>query len=546
MGALSMVTSVSSGIVNTLGVGSGIDTASLIDQLVAASHDPKDAALKTKEDLNTAQISAIGQASSAISGFSSALTSLIGGGSLFTQPTVSDSTVLAATAVPGARIGTLSTQIEVDQLAQAQSLVSANLTDLSTAVGKGILTLTTGTGSFPITIDDSNNNLVGLARAINLAGSGVTASIVQDVNGARLVLKGGTGAQQAFTLAVDPSAEAGMSRFAYSPNVSGGMTRAQQAQDALLKLDGVSVSRASNSIGDLIDGVKLDLKAAKPGTSIALGASRPTDAIKQAVTDFVDTYNALKSTLDGLTQAASGSTAAGPLHSDTGIRTLRQQLQRLTSTPLASGGTYSTLAEIGVATQRDGTLTIDSAQLDAALTNNADSVEALFNPGQTSDNPLVKVASSYGRTKPGTYTLTDLVPGNGSTAATGKIAGQDGIGSGTLLIASPSSGAAGLVVEPQGNVASATVTVDLGLGGALKAISDLLTSSTGPFQSSTTRLKAQATEYSKDRAKLEDDTSKYKTQLTSQFAVMNGRVSAIKATQSYLEQQVALWTKNNN
>lgn len=541
-----MVTSVSSSISNTLGVGSGIDTASLIDQLVAASHDPKDVALKAKQDLNTAQVSAIGQASSAISGFSSALTSLINGGTLFTQPTVSDSSVLGATAVPGARIGTLSTQIEVRQLAQAQSLVSTNLTDVTSTVGKGTLTLTIGTSSFPVTIDDTNNNLVGLARAINLTGSGLTASIVQDANGARLVLKGGSGAAQAFTLAADANAEADLSRFAYGPSVTGGMTRAQQAQDALLRLDGVDVSRATNSIGDLIDGVKLELKSAKPGTTIALGATRPTASIKQAVTDFVDTYNALKAQLDELTKPASGTTAAGPLRSDTGVRQLRQQLQRLTSTTLASGGTYSTLAEIGVATQRDGSLIVDSAQLEAALTNDPDSVEALFNPGQTSDNALVKVTSSYGRTKPGTYTLTNLVPGNGSTAATGKINGVDGIGSGTLLIASPSSAAAGLVVEPQGNVASATVTVDLGLGGALKAISDLLTSTTGPFKSSTDRLTAQATQYSKDRARLEEDTTRYKTQLTNQFAVMNGRVSAIKATQSYLDQQIKLWTKSDN
>lgn len=541
-----MVASVTAGIANSLGIGSGIDTASLIDQLSTASRAPKDAALKAKEDLNTAQISSIGQASSAISGFSSALTSLIGGGTLFTQPTVSDNTVLNATALPGARIGTLSTQLEVRQLAQAQSLVSTNLTDVNAAVGKGTITLTTKTGSFPVTIDDTNNNLIGMARAINLANSGVTASIVEDANGARLTLKGGSGAAQAFTLAVDPSAEAGLSRFSYDPNTSGGMTRAQQAQDALLKLDGVDVSRSTNSISDLIDGVKLDLKTAKPGTSVALGASQPTDAIKQAVTDFVDTYNALKSTLDELTAAKTGTTPAGPLHSDTGIRMLRQQLQRLTATTLASGGAYSTLAEIGVSTQRDGMLTVDSTRLDAALSNDPDSVEAMFNPGQTSDNPLVKITSAYGRAKPGTYTVTNLVPGDAITPATGNIAGQPGLSAADRLVASVTSSAAGLVIAPQAPVASATITVDLGLGGALKAISDLLTSSTGPFTSSTTRLKAATTELADDRAKMEDRETKYHDQLVQQFSVMNSRVSAIKATQDYLTQQVALWTKSTN
>lgn len=541
-----MVTSVSAGIANSLGIGGGIDTASLIDQLTNASRAPKEAALKVKEELNTAKISAIAQASSSISGFSTALTQLISGGTLFTQPTVSDSNVMSATALPGARIGGLSTQLEVIQLAQAQSLVSENLADVSSTVGKGKITLTTKNGDFEVTIDDSNNNLIGLARAINLKGAGVTASIVEDTNGARLVLKGGSGAEQWFKLAVDPAAEADLGRFAYDPNISGGMTRPQEPKDALLKLDGVPVSRSSNSISDLIDGVKLELKTATPGTAISLGATRPTTAIKQAVSDFVDTYNALKTTLDELTKARTGSVDAGPLHGDTGIRTLRAQLARLTATALASGGTYSTLAEIGVATQRDGSLAVDSTRLDAALTNDPDSVEALFNPGQTSDNPLVKITSAYGRTKPGTYAVTNLVPGDTNTPATGFIDGKVAVGAANRLVASVTSGAAGLVIEPQGAVTSATITVDLGLGGALKAINDLINSSTGPFASSTSRLKQQTTDLATDRTKMEARETKYAEQLTKQFTVMSSRVAAFKSIQSYMEQQVALWTKSDN
>ncbi len=277
-----------------------------------------------------------------------------------------------------------------------------------------------------------------------------------------------------------------------------------------------------------------------------MAPAAPTTAIKQAVTDVVDTYNALKATLDELTKAKSGSTDAGPLHGDTGVRMLRNQLSRLTATVLASGGTYSTLAEIGVATQRDGTLTVDSARLDAALTNDPDSVEALFNPGQSSDNPLVKITSAYGRTKPGTYTVTNLVPGDLVTPASGNIDGKPAIGAAGRLVASVTSAAAGLVIEPQAAVASATVTVDLGLGGALKAISDLLTSSSGPFSSSTSRLKQQATDLADDRTKMESRETKYHDQLVQQFTVMSTRVASIKATQSYLEQQVALWTKSDS
>ncbi|MGE3746352.1 MAG: flagellar hook protein, partial [Sphingomonadaceae bacterium] len=120
------------------------------------------------------------------------------------------------------------------------------------------------------------------------------------------------------------------------------------------------------------------------------------------------------------------------------------------------------------------------------------------------------------------------------------------IGAAGRLVAAISSGAAGLVIEPQAAVASATVTIDLGLGGALKAISDMLTSSTGPFSSSSSRLKKQASDLADDRVKMESREDKYHDQLVRQFSVMSSRVAAIKATQSYIEQQVAMWTKSDN
>jgi flagellar hook-associated protein 2 len=229
-------------IATTLGIGSGIDTTALVDQLSAAARAPKDAALKAREDLNTAQISALGNAASGIDNFATALTNLISGGTLFTQPTTSDSSVLTAAALPGARIGDLSAQIEVLQLAQSQSLVSEHLTGSDAAVGQGALTLTTGGHSFDIVIGSSNDSLAGLAAAINAAsGAGISASVVKDSLGARLVLKGATGADKAFTLAAAAGSDPALSRFAYDPNIASGMTRAQKAQDAMLKLDGVEL-----------------------------------------------------------------------------------------------------------------------------------------------------------------------------------------------------------------------------------------------------------------------------------------------------------------
>lgn len=525
-------------ITSTLGIGSGIDTQALVQQLADASRTPKDNALKARESANSAKVSALGTIASGIDSFASSLSTLIAGGSLFTQATSSEPGIVSVSAVAGARIGNLSAQLEVKQLAQAQTIVSANVASATDAIGQGHITLTTAAGSFDIAITAGNDSLTGLAQAITAANAGVTASIVHDSNGSRLVLKGATGDAQAFSLTVDPAADAGLQKFAFdplNPTNPAGMSQAQKAQDAIVKLDGVEVRRTTNSFTDLIPGVKIDLKKEAVGTTVAIGSSRQTDAIAQAVNDFVTAYNALKAELD--------SAAKGPLAQDLGVREMQRKLGGLTSTVLSSAGGPATLAEIGVRTQRDGSLSVDTARLNAVLASDPDGVEALFNPGQTASSPLIKIVSPYGRAKPGTYTVTDLVAGN---PPSGNIGGQAGMAVGGWLTSSVTAPSKGLIIEPLGNVASGTVTVDLGLGGAMQAIRDALRAATGPLTGSQNRLTAEAKAIAADRDKMEMRETAYKDQLTKQFTSMDSRVSAYKATQSYLEQQIKIWTNGNN
>ena len=526
-------------ITNTLGVGSGVDTGALVSGLVSASFDPRLNALKAKEAGNGTRISTLATLSGGIDSFATALTSLVDGGTLRSQPSSSDETVLTGTAKPGSRIGSLSAQIEVRQLAQAQSLVSPVLTSSAATVGVGGMTLTTASGSYTVTINSSNNSLAGLAAAINATGGGVTASIITDSSGARLALKGATGAANAFTLTTNSGAASSLSRFTWN-GTSGGMTRAQTAQDSIVRMDGIDTTRSTNTVDDLIDGVSLKLVSAKVGTTISLGVTRPTSAISQAVGDFVTAYNALKSQIDEAT-AADGGAFAG----NSNIRAMRRQLSQLTSTTLNTSGGPTTLAEIGVKTNRDGSLTLDAAQLASRQTSDPDGVEALFNPTQYSSSPLIKISSTLSSTKPGTYTLANIVAGNGGTSASGTIAGVAGVGAGSKLYASVTSPASGLILEPTGNVASATITVDTGIGGALKAIRDTLRASGGLLDTVDTGLKSEKTRLADQRLKLETQQDAYKTQLTKSFTDMDSRVAAYKATQSYLTQQVAMWSNQN-
>jgi flagellar hook-associated protein 2 len=542
-----MVTSVGSSILTALGASS-IDTASLVDQLATAAIATKTKTLTARETANTAKISDLGKAVSSITTFSSSLSSLISGGSLFTQPTSSNSSIVNVSALAGSRLSGLSSTIKVDRLASAQTLTAAAVPNAASPVGLGTMELTVGGQTKTITITSANNSLAGLSQAIKDTGLGVSASIVTDSSGARLVVKGATGQANAFSLKVTNGTAGELDRFAYDPasydpaNVTG-LTVQQQAQDAQLIVDGVTVNKASNSFSDVIPGVKIDLMSAAPGTTVTIGSSQPVDAIKQAVSDFVAAYNEMKGTLGSMTGTD------GSLRSDAGIRTLVTKLGSITSTQLtyATDGSPTTLAEIGVSTNRDGTLTLDSAKLSSVLASNPSAVEAMFNPGQRSDNPLIQITNSVGSVKGGVYTVTNATPGAPGTTAQATLNGGYTLPLGTTGVqASFNSAAAGLAFDVLGPVGSATITIDLGLQGALDAIKTELTGSSGQLTASQTKLDSEKESITDEQDKLAVRDTAYRAQLTAQYTRMQSALSAFSSTQSYLSQQIKLWTNDSS
>ncbi|MCJ8156363.1 flagellar filament capping protein FliD [Sphingomonas sp. LaA6.9] len=464
-----MVTSITS----SMGLGAGFDTAQLIEDLAAAQRGPQEARIKARETANSAQISTIGSLAGAIDSFASSLKALIAGGSLFTQPTTSDASIVGVSAKAGYSLGGLSAQIEVVQIATAQSLASAHVADPTAPVGQGTLILTTGKGSFNVKIDSTNDSLNGLAAAINNAKAGVSASVVKDSLGSRLVIRGGNGEASAFTL--EPQAGADPALSAYSWNgTSGGMTCAQQARDAIVKLDGVEIRRDTNTFSDVLDGVKIDLKKAAPGQVVTIGAERPVDDLRQAVLDFAAAYNELETMLDDAGAGGLDGTVAGPLRGSSAVRDMRRQLAAITATALRSGDGPKTLAEIGVVTLRDGSLKVDTSVLDAALLAHPEAIESFFNPS------------------------------------------------------------------------TATGSTDKGLGGVLQAVRDTLRDKDGALASIQDRLRAESKDIEGDRETMEMRADAYRERLVRNFTAMDTRVASYKATQSYLEQQIKMWTNGND
>lgn len=384
-----------SSITTALGAGSGVDVAALVSSLVDAQFANKTAQLTKQSATITNQISGVSSLKSGISSFSSALTSLVKGGSLATAPTSSNAGIVGVSALSGAKLAGLSASVEVRQLATAQVATSAPRPDTIASVGRGSFTLTFGTAdvtdgamtgftagtgapiSIPITA--GNSGLSGIARAINAAGAGVTATVLTDSAGSRLSIKGATGEAKAFTLTAteDPDAP-GLSALNIGPGATTSI--GTTARDAIVAVDGTALKRPSNSISDLITGVKLDLVSASVGTTVTIGSSAPTASLSQAVSDFVETFNQLNAAIKEQTDPATGA-----LRSDAAATGLQRQLRQLTLTPLSTGaatGAPTTLAEIGVRTNRDGTLSVDSTVLSSMLNKYPTAVEAMFADGK--------------------------------------------------------------------------------------------------------------------------------------------------------------------
>ncbi|RYY27323.1 MAG: flagellar hook protein [Sphingomonadales bacterium] len=376
-------------IAKTLGTGSGIDISSLVTQLVEAQYAMKNQALTAKADALTAKISTAAEVKSNLTQFASALASLTSGTTLSTQPTSSNTSILNVTGLTGAKLQGLSANIEVRQLAQSQVASTNAFGDGATHdFGTGSLTLTFGTSTVvgedmtgfvagaaapvSIPIGSGNTTLAGVAQAINAANAGVTASIMTDSSGARLVVKGATGASQAFTLQGSGGTLADLDIGVGAA----GSTVNTNAQDAVVALDGVQTTRPTNSIYGLIEGVKIDLVAASIGTKVNIGAKAPADTIKTTVANFVATYNEVYR----IVKAAVDPTT-GPLRGDAAAKELLRSLKSISMSPLVDNpveGAPSTLSGIGVATQRDGTLSVDAARLTTALNNYPTQIEAMF------------------------------------------------------------------------------------------------------------------------------------------------------------------------
>ncbi len=413
-------------LITSLGAGTGIDTLALVDQLTDIERAPQQEKLDKKEELLNTQLSDFGILRSAFSTLEQSL-KVLGEPDTFDAKSLAfpDTNLIVPESLEADALAG-SYQLEVSQIARAQSLSSAAFASASDTVGEGTLTIrfgsfdagittftedTSKTGG-TITIDSSNNSLTGLRDEINKSGLGVQASIVNDGANFRLLITAPSGANNEVEIVVaeaggSPSNNDGsdLSRFAF--NTAGTqLTEEQPGQDALLKINGLSVSRESNQVDDVIQGLKFSIANSSVTEVVTLSIAEDKSIAEQSVRDFVDVYNTFLETVTKLTGFDSEIEDFGSLKTDPLARNLLTRLRNVigAAVPGISDG-FTSLTNVGIRTERDGSLSINEKDFSFGFNDNFELVKAIFTPRTSSDSSLIDVTGFSARSVPGTYAV---------------------------------------------------------------------------------------------------------------------------------------------
>lgn len=414
-------------IVSALGAGSGIDTTSLVEQLVDVERSAPQTRIDSKKESLAAQVSAYGSLKSSLSTFQDSLSSL-SSTDLFSARAVSipDTDIITANSLAaGAQTGTF--QIEVKEIAQAHTLVGNSTYDTknNSLSVSGNLTIKLGSWEY----DDSETSnptgftqnedipsidievlstdtLQDIADKINDADSDVQATVLQVDGSYQLMMSGPSGESNALEIT---SEDASLAAFTYSMDNLSSMTETQAGQDAEISMNGLTVFRSTNEVDDLIAGLDFSINKASPGEKISFTITDDSSTAEDAIRGFVDAYNTFyesaKSLVGVATDSETEESVAGQLSSDGTAKSIISRVRSMISASVGGVDDFNALTNIGIRTQLDGTLEIIDDEFEEAMNNSYDKVAALFAPKSEASTSAIEVGlGSYsGEAVPGSY-----------------------------------------------------------------------------------------------------------------------------------------------
>ncbi|MDH3643988.1 MAG: flagellar filament capping protein FliD, partial [Gammaproteobacteria bacterium] len=413
--------------IQSLGVGSGLLTSELVEDIIAAEREATDLRLNARRAEFDARISAYGSVKSSLGQLRSAADGLSNSSTLLSKlATSTNENAVTASATASAESGVHS--VEVLSLARSHTLATIQFDDIDTVIGDGTLDFRFGTTTFSggnydtftenpekaaasITIDSSNNTVTGIRDTINEAGIGVTANIVNDGTGYVLVLTTqDSGQDNGMEITVTEGVTPGLSALAFNASASTpgtNMTQTVAADDATLNVDGIVITRESNTISEVIAGVTFNAQSLNPGAPATITIAQDTTGIAEKMQAFVDAYNTVKSLTDELTDFDEDSETGALLMGDSALRGIRTQMRRFLSSSVVNLESTSirSLVDLGITTNQNSEfqLQFDSQQFLNALSTSPDDVAALLADQKRASDNLVSFVSFQPGTVAGTY-----------------------------------------------------------------------------------------------------------------------------------------------
>ena len=531
--------------------GSGMDLAKLVDGLVTAETTVQQKSITKKIDNTNLQISSFGQLKTKLSTFSSDLASLENTNA---RTAASASTAATLSVTNEAIAQDINANITVSSVAKGQvvtidlthaTLLNSSSLSSASTIPQGTLTLTLAGASTVITIDGTNDTVQGLINEINEI-SGIQASAVDATGngGLTLVLKSDTGTQNTFSLASSD----GLSAFSTAgmSAVSSPITLNVQASDAVFEVDGLTVTRSVNSITDVFDGYRFDINAVSNQEFNIASAVLSTDA-RTRMQAFVSSINEVKSYLVTETKRGLNGAADGSLAGDVTASQILREINALTTREIVgfSGDSYY-LANLGVQTERDGSLSLNVTKFDAALAANPNLLNVVFASKYSSESDNLKISGleNYPPVA-GSYNFA-YTSGSSTGTLNGEVITGTLNSTGNRVFLAKSGDSKNISVELLSDIStSATVRYGNSLIDKLQKYVSDITSGSGAIDVRTSSLKQNLLEYDEEQTDLDAKIKALTEAYNVKFGAMESLVTQLNKTGEYLTSMMDAWNKKD-
>tara|TARA_B100000886_G_C20419660_1_gene490923 strand:+ start:223 stop:1890 length:1668 start_codon:yes stop_codon:yes gene_type:complete len=545
-------------ILSKIGVGSGLNTTDIIEALVEADTAASQENLDKLEDSSKAKISALATLKSNLQDFKDIVNQIQDDQEYGYKGVSSDSTIATLTASGSAAGASVDSSLTVTTLASQHTLTGPSYSSTSATVGEGTLTIDFGTwgadptdaggqsfssnGQTQISVSTSaSSTLTDLRDAINNAATDsdndgskdVLASIIYDGTNYMLMLKSESGASNEMKVTGSNGLATESSGVSYNYQAGNSdMTQRVSGVDAAFTVDGISMTRTSNAVTDLFSGFTLDLKKTS-SSAIRISSEVDLDAVKSLVEGYVMTYNEVNESIRIMSQNDTiDDTNDGALIGDSTLRQLQATLRAMSSSAIKGyeGGPFY-LSNLGVSTQRDGSLTFDSAALETQFTYNSEAVRAFFTNNYDTSNTNIAISSfDFVNTQPGNYAFST----DGSNHTIGGVSATKSGDNYSVSSGDPQ----GLTITVTGGVTSGTVYIGKSFLDLLKDKLDTYLKFNSILDTKIDGLNDTLENVSEKRFALEDRRDKLTQRYQRQYAAMESTVAAFQETGNMLTQML--------